>query len=78
MRLYANQLEEAILAKMAQGKGYSRRDVAGLFAEEPVEAVGRALQRLAQRGVLASEGYRASTVYTYTRTTTKNKTKEKQ
>ena len=63
-RLYANQLDEAILARLGQRGSLSRAEVAGLFPAEPIEAIGRALQRLARQGKVRTAGFRASTTYT--------------
>jgi hypothetical protein len=68
-RLYATELDQAILGLFRRpvGRGnpreLSRREVNGLLSEEPAEAIGRSLQRLALRGALATRGHRASTVY---------------
>jgi len=75
MRLYAEELDRAVYEALKPGKGYTRAEVAGLFAEEPIEAIGRALQRLTRLGMLASQGYRAST--SYTRMPTKKKDRDK-
>lgn len=62
-RLYAQDLEAAIVAAIQDRRGYSRAEVQALFPSEPVEAIGRALQRLARKGSIRSAGYRASTKY---------------
>lgn len=62
-RLYAQDLEAAVVAALQERRGYSRAEVQALFPAEPVEAIGRALQRLCRRGTLRSAGYRASTKY---------------
>ena len=64
-RLYADKLDEAILSRLGQrGGSLTRAEVAGLFPAEPIEAIGRALQRLARQGKVRTAGFRASTTYT--------------